>query len=147
MQFDMEGKRDPALDRPPSGRSEGSSIGALLRAARMRQGLEVQDVSSALRIRLVHLQAIEDGRFGDLPGPTYAVGFVRAYADHLGLDVDEVVARFRSEVTTYTGRTELRFPAPMPESRVPSGAVLLISVALAAVAYGGWYYVESVEPR
>jgi cytoskeletal protein RodZ len=140
MQVDMEGPRNPEHGHPPSGRSEASSVGALLRAARMRQGHELQDVSGALRVRFVYLQAIEEGRFGDLPGPTYAVGFVRAYADHLGLDVDEVVARFRSEVSTLTERSELRFPAPVPESRVPSGALLLISVLLAAVAYGGWYY-------
>jgi cytoskeleton protein RodZ len=144
MQVDMEGPRNPEHGHPPSGRSEASSVGALLRAARMRQGHELQDVSGALRVRFVYLQAIEEGRFGDLPGPTYAVGFVRAYADHLGLDVDEVVARFRSEVSTLTERSELRFPAPVPESRVPSGALLLISVLLAAVAYGGWYYLTSV---
>ncbi len=118
----------------------GSPVGALLRSARVRHGLDLEDVSTALRIRLVHLQAIEEGRFDDLPGPTYAIGFLRVYAEHLGLDRDEIVARFRDEVSGLGRRTELHFPVAVPESRVPSGAILFVSLVLAAAAYGAWYY-------
>ncbi|MBC8159418.1 MAG: helix-turn-helix domain-containing protein, partial [Alphaproteobacteria bacterium] len=52
-------------------------VGALLRASRLRYGEELQDVSAVLRIRYPYLEAIEDGRYDDLPGPSYAVGFVR----------------------------------------------------------------------
>lgn len=117
-----------------------SAVGAMLRATRQRYGWDLEDVERALRIRIVHLQAIEDGRFEDLPGPAYAVGFVRAYADHLGLEREEVVSHFRDEISDLPRRTRLNFPTPIPESRVPSGAILLISLAVAAVAYGGWYY-------
>ena len=117
-----------------------SAVGAMLRATRQRYGWDLEDVEHALRIRIVHLQAIEDGRFEDLPGPAYAVGFVRAYADHLGLEREEVVSHFRDEISDLPRRTRLNFPTPIPESRVPSGAILLISLAVAAVAYGGWYY-------
>ena len=68
-------------------------VGALMRSAREGLGDDLADVSRMLRIRLPHLQAIEDGRFEDLPGPAYAVGFVRTYAEHLGLDGDEIVLR------------------------------------------------------
>ena len=55
-------------------------VGSLLRATRLRIGEDVQEVSAALRIRRAYLEAIEDGRFNDLPGVTYAIGFVRTYA-------------------------------------------------------------------
>ena len=45
----------------------------------------------------MHLKAIEDSRFQELPGPTYAVGFVRTYGSYLGLDGEDVVRRFREE--------------------------------------------------
>jgi cytoskeleton protein RodZ len=117
-----------------------SAVGAMLRATRQRYGWDLEEVERSLRIRHVHLQAIEDGRFEDLPGPAYAIGFVRAYADHLGLEREEVVAQFREEISDLPRRTQLNFPTPIPESRVPSGAILLISLAIALAAYGGWYY-------
>jgi cytoskeleton protein RodZ len=71
------------------------------------------------------------------------VGFIRAYADHLGLDSIEIVCRFKDEVEGVNERLQLVFPTPAPESKIPSGAVLLISVLLIALAYGGWYYLSS----
>ena len=65
-----------------------TGVGALLRASRMRIGGDLRDVALMLRIRYPYLEAIEEGRFEDLPGQAYAVGFVRAYADHFALDFD-----------------------------------------------------------
>lgn len=126
----------PAGDAP---KRAPSVVGAMLRATRQRYGWDLEDIERTLRIRLGHLQAIEDGRFEDLPGPAYAVGFVRAYAEHLGLEHEQVVGNFREEISELPHRTELNFPTPIPESRVPSGAILLISLAVAVAAYGGWY--------
>lgn len=144
---DAETVERPAPRRASSSGAEGSAVGAVLRAARVRQGLDLADAAAKLRIRCAYLQAIEEGQLDDLPGAAYAVGFVRAYAHYLGLDGDEVVARYRDEVTNLHDRTELNFPAPVPESRVPSGAILLISVFLGAAAYGGWYYLTIGNQR
>lgn len=63
-------------------------IGARLREARMRQGLEISECAAATRIRERYLVAIEDDRFESLPDPAYVSGFVRAYASHLGVEVE-----------------------------------------------------------
>lgn len=63
-------------------------IGAALREARMAQGLDITDCADAIFIRARYLTAIEDGRFEDLPDAAYVAGFVRAYADHLGVRVE-----------------------------------------------------------
>ena len=118
---------------------------SVLRHARRTTGESLPDVAAALRIRLVHLQAIEDGRFDDLPGPVYAIGFVRAYSEYLGLDGDRVVGMFRDEVAGDDQPVELNFPAPPPEGRVPGGAIMAIAVLLAVVSYGGWYYLSSTD--
>lgn len=113
--------------------------GADLRAARERLGWPIEDVSAALRIRLPHLEALEEGRIDLLPGNAYAVGFLRTYARALGLDPDEIVRRFKAEASEVNRRTELIFPAPMPQRGVPAGAVILLGVVLAIGAYAGWY--------
>jgi cytoskeleton protein RodZ len=110
-----------------------------LRAARERLGWPIEAVSAALCIRLPHLEALEEGRIDLLPGNAYAVGFLRTYARTLGLDPDEVARRFKAEASEVNRRTELVFPAPMPQRGVPAGAVVLLGVVLAIGAYAGWY--------
>lgn len=114
-------------------------VGALLRASRLRCGEDLRDVSKALCIRLAYLEAIESGRCQELPGPTYAIGFVRAYAEHLGLDSAEVVRRFKAETSAANGRSELVFPTPVAEAGIPGGAIVFVGAVVAVLAYGGWY--------
>ncbi|WP_162906688.1 helix-turn-helix domain-containing protein [Algihabitans albus] len=121
-------------------KAERDSVGVLLARARRDLGQEVADVAANLRIRRVYLQAIEDGRYAELPGTTYAVGFVRSYAEYLHLDSEFLVERFKSEIAGLEGKPSLHFPAPKPEGRVPGGALVVISVLLIALTYGGWYY-------
>jgi cytoskeleton protein RodZ len=113
--------------------------GADLRAARERLGWSIEDVSAALCIRLPHLEALEHGRIDLLPGNAYAVGFLRTYARALGLDPNEIARRFKAEASEVNRRTELIFPAPMPQRGVPAGAVILLGAVLAVGAYAGWY--------
>jgi cytoskeleton protein RodZ len=117
----------------------GTRVGADLRAARERAGWGLPAVSAHLRIRLPFLEAIEEGRISDLPGNAYAVGFVRTYAQALGLDPDEIGRRFRTEAAGVNRKTELQFPVPVPERGVPAGAVILVGVVIAIGAYIGWY--------
>jgi cytoskeleton protein RodZ len=73
-------------------------IGSSLREARIRHGVELAQVDADTHIRTRYLKALEDERFDLLPGDAYARGFLRTYADYLGLDaelfVDEYKARF-----------------------------------------------------
>jgi cytoskeleton protein RodZ len=113
--------------------------GADLREARERLGLSVHDIAETLRIRVSHLEALEAGNIASLPGNAYALAFVRTYATTLGLDAEEMVRRFRTEVSEVSRRPELVFPIPMPEPGLPAGAVLLLGLVLAIGAYAGWY--------
>jgi cytoskeleton protein RodZ len=118
-------------------------IAQLLKQTRERYGQSLRDVSANLRIRMAYLQAIENGRFRELPGPTYAVGFVRSYAEYLGLDAAEIVRRFKGEVEGLDHRTHLAFPEPVPEGKVPGGAIIIISLLVLVIGYGGWYAITS----
>ena len=115
------------------------SLCADLRRARMTAGYELTDIASALRIRLLYLEALEEGRFGDLPGTTYAAGFLRSYSEFLGLDPEEMVKRLKRETASETVRRDLTFPMPPKEGRNPKPWLVLVVLLLAGLAYGGWY--------
>lgn len=120
-----------------------TEVGSLLKATRNGLGQSVEDVCRMLRIRRIYIEAIESSDYSALPNGPYGLGFVKAYAEHLGLDGAEIARRFREESNAPAVRSELSFPKPVQESRVPGGAVLLIAVMLGLGAYGGWYYLSS----
>ncbi len=69
-------------------------VGRTLREAREKLGFTIEEVERATRIRTHHLEALERGDLGALPSPVQARGFLRNYADFLGLDVDDLMLRF-----------------------------------------------------
>jgi cytoskeleton protein RodZ len=132
---------DSPLLREVGGRAAGEvpSLCVALRSARMAAGYELADISTALRIRLLYLEALEEGRFDDLPGNTYAIGFLRSYAEFLELDPNEMVERFKSETKSGMELRDLSFPMPPKEGRNPKPWLILVVVLLAGLAYGGWH--------
>ena len=89
-------------------------IGNSLREARLRQGFELPRVEADTKIRAKYLRALEEEHFEVLPGETYVKGFLRTYAEYLGLDgqlyVDEYNSRFAREE---------EFPVQSPAARRP----------------------------
>lgn len=124
-----------------------TGIGAELQEERLRCGLSLEDVSQRLRIRVQHLASIEEGRFGDLPGRIYAIGFVRSYAEFLGADGDVCVSLFKDEVGPDGHSRKLSFPTPPIENRRPGMMTLVVSVLLGALIYGGWYLYSNQDDR
>jgi cytoskeleton protein RodZ len=116
-------------------------VAALLRRRREELGRDIATVARQLRIRAVYISAIEEGRLQDLPGTAYAVGFVRAYADYLGLDGNSVVGDYRDELARRSRQNQLIWPVDQVEHKhFPGGIVLIVCVLLAGAIYGGWYF-------
>lgn len=116
-------------------------VAALLRRRREELGRDVATVARQLRIRAIYIQAIEDGRLQDLPGTAYAVGFVRAYADYLGLDGNSIVSDYRDELARRSRQNQLIWPVDQVEHKhFPGGIILVVSLVVAVVLYGGWYF-------
>jgi cytoskeleton protein RodZ len=127
----MMSRVEPAMVAPRAG--------ADLRAARERLGMSVSEASAMLRIRPAYLDALEEGALSRLPGNAYALGFLRSYAAALGLEPTEILRRFKTEAAEVTQKTDLVFPAPVPERGMPTGAVIMLGLVLAVGAYIGWY--------
>jgi cytoskeleton protein RodZ len=120
-------------------------IGSEFSARRHQAGLDVTHVATSLRIRREHLAAIEDGRFGDLPAPAYAVGFVRSYAEFLGLDAAAAVQAYKNEAENSRERVSLILPTAEAEDRVPRGWLLGMSAFLVLVIFGAWFNSENSD--
>ncbi len=68
-----------------------ASIGEALRRQREARGLSIEDIARETKISSRYLEAIEENRFDQLPGGAYNRAFIRAYAEHLELDANEVL--------------------------------------------------------
>lgn len=121
------------------------TVGALLRETRRSVGGDIDRIAINLRIRPEYIRAIEESRYDQLPAPVYALGFVRAYANYLGLDGDEAVRRFKHETVGFEPPKGLSFPVPLAERSIPGGTMVLAAVILALCGYGLWYYVSTGE--
>ena len=88
-------------------------IGNSLREARERQGLGYPEIELATKIRAKYIRALEEEDFTSIPGDAYIRGFLRTYAEYLGLDGDVYVDEYASRFIT-SWRDEL---PPRPERR------------------------------
>lgn len=73
------------------------SLGAILKAARTKANITLEDAEVQTRIRLKHLQALESGEYQSLPADAYNIGFVRCYAEFLKLNPEKILRLYREE--------------------------------------------------
>jgi cytoskeletal protein RodZ len=107
-------------------------IGNSLREARLRQGYELPRVEADTKIRAKYLRALEEERFEVLPGETYVKGFLRTYAEYLGLDGQLYVDEFNSRFT----REEEPLAPPRPRRQAARSRAVesnFVVVALAGI--------------
>lgn len=125
---------------PTGGSGDYAGVGALLKRERLRQGHDIAQVADQLRIRRLYLEALEEGRYAELPAPAYVMGFLRSYGAFLGLDVPELLRRYKAEGQHVPQTNTLDFPTPAEEGQMPRFTVIVVAVVLAVIAYGGWRY-------
>jgi hypothetical protein len=147
-----------------------AGIGATLREARELAHLDIVDLEARTKIRAKYLRALEDEEWGLLPGYTFAKGFLRTYADTLGLDgrvlVDEFKRQYRdpSELETQplssAGRREQRRARERSReaggerggrARQPGGSgrppIVVVIAGLIVLLVGALYAVGVLLPR
>lgn len=128
-------------------------VGRSLRDARRQRGIELDAAQRATHIRRRYLEALEEERFDLLPAPAYARGFLREYAEFLGLDGDIYVAEYDER---FAPREELAVTPPRlrsPTRTLPSGivtlvlAIVVVAIGLAAWSLGGGSKSRKTAPR
>ena len=112
------------------------SVGQELREERERNRKQLSDVWRALKIRPNYLAAIEEGRFEDLPGHAFTMGYVGRYARYLGLDVERLQQRLEAEIAEHDGNFRNHVDIELlPNRRFPVLSVALAGLLLAALIY------------
>jgi len=125
----------------------GANIGQALRALREAKGLSLTDIADKTCVRRAYLQALEEMNVDQLPARPFAVGYVKAYADALGVSGELAVRQFRKDAPSPD--EALKAPVGVRKERDPrlswlagacvvvATAVVIWNVAQHAVAHDG----------
>lgn len=125
------------------------SVGPFLEAVRVHQNLSVATVSDRTHIKASYIEAIEQMALRSLPSKPFAIGFVRGYAEALGLDPGPIVDRFKDEAGYSSVRTETD-AEPAPAMSAPAEPMRLsLAAVLAVLGFMIWcaYLVTHPAPQ
>lgn len=119
------------------------ACGELLRRARQRRGLTLQQIAQSTKIPLRHLDALERDQFAALPGGMYRRAQVRAYAEAVGLDQHVALAWLERALEESTPSPDPGLQASAPSSRFASGRKRVsitggVAVTTAVIALAMW---------
>ncbi len=114
-------------------------IGDVLRAARLDRGDDLYLIAEYLCIKPAFLIALENNRYEELPADAYVIGFLRTYANFLGVNGKDAVDRYRYEMAGRRKKPVLAMPTPVSEGRAPSGIIMVAATVALLVIYGLWY--------
>lgn len=102
------------------------SIGSELHAARERKGLSMADIATATHTKVPVIEAIERDDFSSFAAPVYGKGFIRLYAQKVGLDPQPLLEQYGARTTgkrpslmTEEARARARAATP-PAAPVPA---------------------------
>mgnify|MGYP006289827435 CR=1 FL=1 len=150
-----EAQHQPARESQtgaPSPEKTVHAIGAQLEAQRKARGISVVEVSEHTKISRKYLEALEAGRFEELPGETYIRGFLRAYAQYLELDDEKLIEQYLACLGRGRQDAEHECPDEDEEREVSNQSLwgpLLAVLALAGLGAGlflVWPSGESTPP-
>lgn len=121
--------------KAPTVVQKSKSIGVVFRELRENRGQTVQDVANILRISTHFLAAIEEMEKDKLPERVYTLGFVRSYAQYLGVDPQKSIEKFKVELYTleYSKNTHLKMPKPVRDAERPPKKLLYVSLFMLVV--------------
>ena len=139
---------DPqVLPLPQQTSSQEFSTGDTLRRARVAQGLSVAEVANSLKLNPRQIEALESGRFDQLPGYAFTRGFLRNYARLLKVDAAPLLAGLQAPGSS--DAMELS-PASNPQGDMPQVGRgrfrrsvipgVLAALGLFGIVVAGWYY-------
>jgi cytoskeleton protein RodZ len=128
-------------------------IGNTLREARLRRGLDFRQAETATKIRGRYLRSLEEEDFDALPAETYVRGFLKSYAEFLGLDGQLYVDEYNSRFVTGEEQVVFRRPRKSQPKRGPgrgleTNVVLFALTAIAvmtALVIAAWKFSSSSD--
>jgi cytoskeleton protein RodZ len=114
----------------------GADIGQALKAVRERKKLSIEEVADITRVRRAYLADIEAMRLDKLPSRPFTIGYIRAYAEALGLDGEAAVDRFKSDEPDMN--EPLRAPVGVTQAGDPRVVAIVAGVVVILLAIILW---------
>jgi len=128
----IDSMSDPATQQSQNDSSD-LPVGEILRRTRIHYNRSIDDVEAALRIQAKQIHAIETGDTETLPARVYAIGFVRSYAEYLGLDGDKIVSLFKTQSSGAMKSTkDLKETNPVPPPSKTPPVTLVVGLLVLA---------------
>ncbi len=133
-----------AADEQP--KSQATTLGEILQAARVAKQLTQQDISNSLRYSVKQINALEQGEFDLLPDAMITRGFIRSYAKLLEIDAEPLLASYRQSVTTESDKTiavhsSMR-PVQLTKENLPWLKYILASILVLLFLLAWLFYVD-----
>lgn len=116
-----------------------ADLGSKLKDLREKRNLSLDQVSKRLNIRGHYIKALEEGRVTAIPGQIYVDGYLKNYADYLGLDGDMMAASYRGSGGRSSNDDNFMLPEISNDEMRPGKNILLIALLLLLVIYGIWH--------
>lgn len=137
-----EPRVEPKTAKP---NSAAERIGDRLREARLAREDDLYLIAEFLCIKPAFLIALENSRYDEFPADAYVIGFLRTYANFLGIDGKMAVDRYRYEMAGRRKKPVLMMPTPVSEGRTPSGIVMVGAAIALVLIYALWYNISSAN--
>lgn len=131
------------------------TVGEFLKRERQLRQISIQEVAEGTKISISRLRLIEENRFDDLPAEVFVRGFIRSYADYIGIDPEEAILRLEEDMKEkplqgnrqqdMTSATPIDVGVRQPRRILFFSVVVLLILLLAA---GGYYlfFSEGISP-
>lgn len=139
----LPGKREKNLFSEIPSEVERESIGVMLYEERIKLKYSLSDISKILKIKAKYLKAIEKMDLKNLPHRVYLYGFVRAYAEYLGLNSLDIANDYTLEVLGRQKRKDLQFLSPLSEANIPKFFIIIFSLSLSVIVYLVWHWTSN----
>ncbi len=107
-------------------------IGIRLQEARQQKNISLAEASEATKIQEKYLTAMEEGNWEIIPGEVYLRGFLKSYADYLGVDSQELLADYKQQKAEET-KKQIENDKPQKTSWTPALIVILVFLFSAAI--------------
>jgi cytoskeletal protein RodZ len=121
-----------------------TKVGAMLKEMRLQKGLKIAEISKHLCIRKHYIEAIEESDYKEIPAFPYGIGFIRSYANFLGLNGENIVDLYKEE-TQGDKTKDSKVLEPQKDAVMPEIRYLLISILAIILIYVVWMVFNSKE--
>ncbi len=135
---------EPAQNERQS-RQSTLRVGEVLKRERERRGYDLQQIADYLCIRRSLLLALENSNYDEFPADAYVIGFLRSYAELIGLDGQEAINHYRQEMSGRRKQPDLIVPTPISEGRAPTAVIMGAAALASLLVYILWYAFSSSD--